>query len=1086
MVDESSSQGIAALGDKSIDELLDVYECLSLIHRVWPPDLTGKVVGSFELIQELGSGGMGTVWKAIQREPIQRYVAIKLIKPQASNPRLAQRFADERQVLAQLNHPNIARIVEAGSTDSGQLFFAMELVSGENILDYCDKNQLKIEDRIQLFTKVCDAIQHAHQQGVIHRDIKPSNVLVQEVDGKPMVKVIDFGLAKLLSHDDSVASISKSLDASTPASHSVAGTLIGSLAYMSPEQTGLVNTPVDIRTDVYSLGLMLSELLTGKHWFDDATTRQEVLEAICYHPLRLPSEIVAGLSDSSKRNLSQSRQSAVNRIQKQLRLDLDWIVAKATNKQPAHRFQSVTELAGDLVRFLQTRPIVARPKSVGYEFNKMLRRNPIAASSAMVVLGLIVVSTCLLSWAFLKVSAAESLAVQRLEQSKKSNVILAEVFDGLNADAIENANRPFRIQIADRLLEASDQVSELSDVRTVIELQNRLARALVSMGSPKEARELSEKAFSDSLGEFGISDQLTRACGRTFAAACAKSGDLVRALEVSRQIINYCELELGPIEAETLELRSQYAEQLWESGQEEKSRAVYEETIAGMELTLGPEDFRTLDAMNGLATTYLGDKEGEKVIPLLTKYCERCERTLRRGHAKTILGLSKLAWAYSQSGESELALPPAAKAFDLAMKNLGARHPLTYETQVFLAIAQFVNGETNSAIESIRVAGDGLSETLGESYPRTIVARKVLARFLMTIGRPTASVKLMEVVSSDLEGMKITQPVLIDQINELAGSYARLGEFGHARELLKKCLASYEDISPKQKWMLINSIGEHFFAEGQYVEAVAWFRQANKGAQQELGPFNFLSTITVADLAKGLAKDGQTKRAISLLNQYQEQIANAPQVSPIQKKITTAQLGIVLMQDGQVDRGIELMEAIANSKPRLKEWNYLVAELRRGYYQQGSKEKIRDSIEQQLRMIPPLHHRPGMIYKAGLLLGLAEETLALEQYELAGELLATSQKLYQESFPDSWENSLVSLLIEYSRINDQVPVDIESLNEARDLTMSYWDQTTSGSKRRIARAIQGVCRRLDEVESRHADSWRDEMPQVIAPFVDRQ
>ena len=1073
---ETPSGEFEALEVPSIHDLMQVYDCLSLIQRVWPNELRGVKVGPFELVSELGCGGMGSVWKGVQKEPIERSVAIKFIKQEAVNPQLIQRFADERQVLANLNHANIARIVDAGTTERGQLYFAMELVSGADLISYCDSMQLSIVDRIRLFLTVCDAIWHAHQKGIIHRDIKPSNILVQEVDGEPVAKVIDFGLAKWLNVDEQKSTDSKSEGA---ISQSRAGMVIGSLQYMSPEQTGLSPNLVDVRADVFALGGLLYELLTGQNWLDKtSSSRQETLEFIRNLEPIAPSQRVAKLSSNEQITLSKSRQTSLRILQKRLALDLDWIVLKALDKDPSERYQSVSELAADLDRYLQLRPVAARPKSVAYEFKKTIRRNPIPTLAAGSLLAVTLVGLILLSLAYWRVSAAETLATQRLEQSKKSSVILADVFADLNVNAIENADRPFQLQIAERLLQASEQVSTLDDPETVVDLQNRLAQALLSLGLPNEARELARLNYEHSLADMGLENELTRTAGRTYSMACSKSGFSKEALEVSEKIVEYCRNRFGPLGEETLEVQYERADQLWYGFRNDEARALYEEVALGMESTFGPDDFRTLDAMFGLANTYLSQRDGPESIPLLTKYCQRCQRKFRPGHPKTIQGLSRLAWAYSQSDSPKKAIDPATQAWELAAKELGTSHPLTLETQTFLGIAQFVNGDSSSGIKSIRLAADGFSKTLGGSHHRTIVAQKILARFLGASGKQATSRNVLNQMSNDLVEMHSSETVVARGMIALANSYDQLGEYRHARDILMTCLTDTPDMAPRQKWMVTNQVGEHYFSERRFEEAIVWFQRAHDGAKQDLGPDDFFTTITTADLAKALASNGQTELAVDIISQHRDQILAKRRVNPVQQKIATAQLGIVLRYHGQVDRGVEIMEPIVNTKPRLKEWNYLVTELRRGYFEQGEEQKIRDSVESQLRMIPAMNHKPGMIHKARLILRLSEEMIDLEQDELAFDLLESCRDLFAHSDSKSWGYWQASLLIDYCQMADSKTSHLDALKTARDSLVAQWDERSAIEKDRIRKAFGLVQERLQQVASTEASVWRTEMTEI--------
>jgi len=335
-----------------------------------------KSIGSYRLVQKLGEGGMGQVWLAEQTAPLRRLVALKLIRAGISDKVLLERFESERQALARMNHPAIAKVFDAGSTPDGQPYFVMEYVPGVPITVYCDQKRLSIRERIELFAKVCEGVQHAHQKAVIHRDLKPANILVVEVDGKAVPRIIDFGIAKAISDRDSLASMVTR-----------AGNFVGTPAYMSPEQAAPDVADVDTRSDVYSLAVILYELLTGALPFDPTQWRNEVV----YETLRRLREQDPPLPSIQFRNrvttereiaavTARLRSTEPQELVSVLRGDLDWITMKALEKDRSRRYGTPTELAADLERYLQNQPVLARPASSAYRVRKYVRRNRAAVT----------------------------------------------------------------------------------------------------------------------------------------------------------------------------------------------------------------------------------------------------------------------------------------------------------------------------------------------------------------------------------------------------------------------------------------------------------------------------------------------------------------------------------------------------------------------------------------------------------------------------------------------------------------------------------------------------------------------------------
>ena len=338
----------------------------------------GAVIGPYKLREQVGEGGMGVVFVAEQERPVRRKVALKIIKPGMDTKEVVARFEAERQALALMDHPNIAKVLDAGSTESGRPYFVMELVRGIPITEYCDQNKLTIRQRLDLFIEVCQAIQHAHQKGIIHRDVKPSNVLVTLHDGKPVPKVIDFGVAKAINQRLTERTIYTRL-----------AQTVGTPLYMSPEQAELSGLDIDTRTDVYSLGVLLYELLTGTTPFDKQTAGEGRLRRdSADHPR-------AGTAEAQHQNqlarqhataISAHRQTDPRSLSKFVLGDLDIIAMKALEKDRTRRYDTASGLAADVQRFLDDEPIVARPPSLAYRFTKFARRNRVAMVTSSLVL----------------------------------------------------------------------------------------------------------------------------------------------------------------------------------------------------------------------------------------------------------------------------------------------------------------------------------------------------------------------------------------------------------------------------------------------------------------------------------------------------------------------------------------------------------------------------------------------------------------------------------------------------------------------------------------------------------------------------
>jgi serine/threonine protein kinase len=343
-------------------------------------EAVGQTLGRYKLLEQVGEGGCGVVYVAEQTEPIRRRVALKVIKLGMDTRAVVARFEAERQALAMMDHPNIAKVLDAGTTEAGRPYFVMELVRGIKITKYCDQEKLSTRERLDLFIKICQAIQHAHQKGIIHRDIKPANIMVTLHDSVPVPKVIDFGIAKATEGRLTDATVYTQLHQ-----------FIGTPAYMSPEQAEMSGLDIDTRSDIYSLGVLLYELLTGVTPFDAQTLVQsgldEMRRIIREEEPKRPSTRLSTLGMADAAALTKHRQEKLPALVNLVRGDLDWIVMKCLEKDRTRRYETANGLAADIQRHLKEEPVVARPPSAGYRFQKLLRRNKlsVAAGGAVAV-----------------------------------------------------------------------------------------------------------------------------------------------------------------------------------------------------------------------------------------------------------------------------------------------------------------------------------------------------------------------------------------------------------------------------------------------------------------------------------------------------------------------------------------------------------------------------------------------------------------------------------------------------------------------------------------------------------------------------
>ncbi|MFL5327606.1 MAG: protein kinase domain-containing protein [Gemmataceae bacterium] len=435
----------------------------------------GTIVGAYKLLEQIGEGGFGVVFMAEQQQPVRRKVALKIVKPGMDTRQVVARFEAERQALAIMDHPNIARVFDGGATESGRPYFVMELVRGIPISDFCDQNRLGIRERLELFVEVCGAVQHAHQKGIIHRDLKPSNVMVTMYDDKPVAKVIDFGIAKATGQQLTEKTLFTNY-----------AQLIGTPMYMSPEQAQMTGLDVDTRSDVYSLGVMLYELLTGTTPFDKSRLQSEAYDEVRRiireeEPIK-PSTRMSTLQQSAK-TLTVHGTNHPKQLSRLLRGELDWIVMKSLEKDRNRRFDSAGALAADVQRYLHDEPVLACPPTVGYRLKKMVRRNKRSVVAAAALLMVLLAGMFGTTWGLIRATAARADAVIEASQKKAAladrEIALADAQDKLFLSLLNQARVERNSgQVGQRFMTLKT-LREAAKIRVTPELRTEATSALV-------------------------------------------------------------------------------------------------------------------------------------------------------------------------------------------------------------------------------------------------------------------------------------------------------------------------------------------------------------------------------------------------------------------------------------------------------------------------------------------------------------------------------------------------------------------------------------------------------------------------------
>ncbi len=552
---------------------------------------SGVIGGRYKLLEKIGEGGFGTVYMAEQEVPVRRRVALKVIKLGMDTKEVVARFEAERQALAMMDHPNIAKVLDGGTTETGRPYFVMELVKGVPITTYCDQRQLSTPARLELFMLVCQAVQHAHQKGIIHRDIKPSNILVTEQDDRPVPKVIDFGVARATQARLTEKTMFTQFHQ-----------MVGTPAYMSPEQTGLANLDIDTRSDIYSLGVLLYELLTGCTPFD----AKKLLEAGYEGIMRIireveppkPSTRLSSLTVQELSDLGGRRQEEPRRLGRAVQGDLDWIVMKALEKDRKRRYETASDLAADIERHLGNEPIVARPTSSFYRFRKMIRRNRVTSAAVVTFVALWIVGSGISTYMAVRAVRAEKEAEDSASSLSYVYSLMSRVFEQVSEPEITLRQALDRVA---RNLRADDGLFSSRGLKNRGEIGRFLGDTYLQLGEYPTAIDFLEKAVALHKAQFGNADGMTLESMAHLARGYQQMGRPADALPLFETIYRAKLANDGPDSFSALRSLRELGFAYLAAGQEAKGVAQVESVLNGFQRQFDENDSRVLEAMYFLA-----------------------------------------------------------------------------------------------------------------------------------------------------------------------------------------------------------------------------------------------------------------------------------------------------------------------------------------------------------------------------------------------------------------------------------------------------------------------------------------------------
>jgi eukaryotic-like serine/threonine-protein kinase len=737
----------------------------------------------FELVRKLGEGGMGQVWLAEQVAPVRRQVAVKLIKAGMYDEAVVQRFQSERQSLAIMDHPAIAKVFDAGTTPQGQPYLVMEYVPGLPITDYCDRHKLSIEDRLELFIHACEGVQHAHQKAIIHRDLKPSNILVIEVDGKPVPRIIDFGLAKTTAPQ-----------VSGETQFTQFGQFIGTPGYMSPEQVNLSARDIDTRTDVYTLGVVLYVLLTGLQPFEtkrrEKPTLEEWLRQLRDEEPPTPSTKVSGDKDTSSAT-ADARRTEPKQLISQLRGDLDWITMKALERDRTRRYGTPSELAADLKRFLDHEPVIARPASTGYRLRKYIRRHRVAMSVGAGVLLVLVVFAVVQALQLRETTRERDHAKQERDRANQerdratriaafmsnmfkvpdpseargNSVTAREILDraandigtGLAQDPDVQAQMLHEMagtynnlglharahELAQRALDARQSLHGADDPKT-LESMTQLGLILHMEGHDADAEPLDRRALADERRVLGSDDPLTLETADDLAMVLKPLGRFPEAEKLAREVVDTSSRRLGPESALTLKAQNHLASILFYEGHAADAEKVLRPALDVERRVWGPDHPETMKALAMLAISLHHENSFAEAESLYREVLAASERVLGSEHPSTAIAMGNLASILADEGHSPESLNLQRQALAIFSRTLGPDHPSTLMCGLNLTRGLRSEGRLHEAERMQRQILATEIRAHGAEYPDTLLAESELAKTFFLERRYAEAEKLAQ------------------------------------------------------------------------------------------------------------------------------------------------------------------------------------------------------------------------------------------------------------------------------------------------------------------------------------------------------
>jgi len=681
-------------------------------------------IGPYRLVRKLGEGGMGEVWLAEQSSPVKREVALKIIKAARYDKSALIRFDLERQALAMMDHPAIAKVFDAGSTAEGQPYFAMEYVQGVSITEYCDEKRLTPSERLLIFTKVCEGVQHAHQKAIIHRDLKPTNILVVEVDGKPVPRIIDFGLAKAISQQPQRGTLVTR-----------AGGLVGTPGYMSPEQMDPRTADVDTRSDVYSLGVVLYELLTGVLALDaqqwESKPFHEVLRQVHEEEPTSPSTRLS--NDPAAAAIAEKRSTDPRQLANMLRGDLDWITLKALERDRARRYGTPAELAADLDRYLRNEPVIARPATLVYRTKKYVQRHKTGVAAAT--------AATLLLVAF---GVMQAIELRRITRERDRADRVTKFMTGMFKVSNPSEARGNAVTAREILDKSSKDIDTglRKDPELQAQLMETMAQTYAGLGLYSRAQDLVEHARAIQGSMFGERSRKTLASDSYLAQLLRAQGHLPEAEKLLQNTLEAQRQVLGPNDPDTLASMDRLGYVYANEARHADAEGLFRQTLNAERKVLGPDDPQTLSTLNELAEILTPQGRYTEADQIYGELIAAQKRTLGPDHPATLLSMSHAAENLEEEGRFPEAENMYSEVIAAQRRVLGPEHPQTLRAMMMLAVNMMKEGHYAEADKLQSQIIEVKTRTLGPTHTSTLQSMEMEALVLSREGHYADSEKM--------------------------------------------------------------------------------------------------------------------------------------------------------------------------------------------------------------------------------------------------------------------------------------------------------------------------------------------------------